>query len=70
MSRRRPVHPLVRAVRAAGGTVQTVRGRVRVVLPPGVPSDDRPFLTLVLRTLLRGEQAAPPMRRRRREPPA
>jgi hypothetical protein len=59
MSRRRPVHALVRAVRAAGGTVETVRGRVRVVLPPGVPRDDRALLTVVLRALM-GSEATPP----------
>jgi hypothetical protein len=66
MSRRRPVHALVRAVRAAGGTVETVRGRVRVVLPPEVPPDNRPLLTLVLRTLVTREAPGPTTRRRQR----
>jgi hypothetical protein len=65
MSRRRPVHALVQAVREAGGRVETVRGCVRVTLPPGVPPDDRPLLTLVLRHLVTREAPAPTTRRRR-----
>jgi hypothetical protein len=65
MSRHRPVHALVRAVRAAGGTVKTVRGCIEVRLPRCVPPDDRPFLTLVLRYLVTREAPAPTTRRRR-----
>ena len=65
MSRRRAVHRLVSAVRAAGGEVETVRGRVRVMLPPGVPPDDRPLLTLVLQHLV--DRAASASTRRRQE---
>jgi hypothetical protein len=66
--RRRPVDVLVGALCAAGGSVRTGRRGVRVTVPNCVPPTDRAFLTLVLRHLLRGEQAAPPMRRRRRTP--
>jgi hypothetical protein len=68
MSRRRPGHALVQAVRAAGGSVRTVGGRVRVVLPPGVPHDDRPLLTLVLRQLMRGQPSTPRRWQRRGVP--
>lgn len=65
LARRRPVHALIRAVRAAGGTVETRPGRVRVVLPLGVPADDRAFLCWVLRQLVRREAPSSMTRRRR-----
>jgi hypothetical protein len=69
MSRRRAVHRLIRAVRAAGGTVETVRGCVRVALPEGVPPADRAFLRWVLRHLVPREAPGPTTRRRREPAP-
>jgi hypothetical protein len=67
VSRQRPDHALVQAVRAAGGSVRVVKGSVRVRLPVEVPSSDRPLLRLVLQHLVEGPA---PTTRRRREPAA